>query len=369
MEPNTSLSFNYSFTRGPSNRLNIDYVAAAKSFQSLPFPIIDAHSHIHGRVATKIYLDAAKLYGVQQTYSMSQIEEVPHVREVAGDCVRFICMPSFSAKDRLHAHGEGYKSLIGTFITHGAKVVKFWNAPRIYEWSSEPYVTNPFRLNSPLHYDVMRYSEQQGMIFMTHIGDPDTWFATRYSDANKYGTKRQQYEDLEEVLSKFTRPWIGAHMLGYPEDLTFLSGLMSRYPHLYLDCSATKWIVRELSKHSREDLLAFFTQWQDRILFGSDIFTSDSHLSSGENRSEMHAKASSQDEAFALYVSRYWALRTLFETDYQGESPIADPDLAMVDPNEFGPNDAPPMRGFSFPLELLKKLYYDNSKGLLTDPT
>lgn len=363
MEPGTPL--NYHFSRGLSNRHAIDYVAAANTFQSLPFPIIDVHTHIHGTTATQIYLDAARLYGVTSTYSMSQIEELSAVKAVAGDTVKFICMPSFSAKDRLHAHGEGYRSLIGTFITHGAQVVKFWNAPRIYEWSDEPFSTNPFRLNSALHYEVMRYSEQQGLIFMTHIGDPDTWFATRYSDPKKYGTKRNQYEDLEEVLSKFKRPWIGAHMLGYPEDLKFLSELMERYPHLYLDCSATKWIVRELSKYPRETLLAFFTRWQDRILFGSDIFTSDAHLSYGENRSEMHAKASSRDEAFALYASRYWALRTLFESDYSGESPIADPDLAMVDPTRFSAEDAPLLKGFSFPLELLRKLYYENTAKLL----
>ncbi|MHC4590503.1 MAG: hypothetical protein ACYTAQ_14535 [Planctomycetota bacterium] len=40
--------------------------------------------------------------------------------------------------------------------------------------------------------------------------------------------------------------------------------------------------------------------------------------------------ASSPQEAFDLYASRYWALRTLFETDHVGPSPIADPDLALV---------------------------------------
>jgi hypothetical protein len=358
-------TFSFSHSEGPSNRFNFDYVAKAADFQKFDFPIIDMHTHIHGIEATEIFLYAAQLYGVNSIHSMTQLEGISNVRSVAGSTVKFICMPSFSHHDRLFAHGEGYKEKINSFIEAGARVVKFWNAPRIYESSSEPFITNPFRLNSDTRYDVMRFCEQKGLIFMTHIGDPDTWFTTKYRDSHRYGTKRQQYDDLEEVLNCFKRPWIGAHMLGYPEDLNFLSQMLARYPYLYLDCSATKWIVRELSKHPKDLLREFFSRWRDRILFGSDIVTSDEHLVYKPDTSEMNAKASSRDEAFALYASRYWALRTLLETDFEGESPISDPDLHMTDPSRFSPHDAPMLKGFSLPREVLKKLYFENAKQLL----
>lgn len=358
-------TFVFSHSKGASNRFNFDYVAKAHDFRRFDFPIIDMHSHIHGKEATEIFLYAAELYGVRSVHSMTQLEEIQKVNAVAGGAIKFICMPSFSHPDRLFSHGEGYKERINSFINAGARVVKFWNAPRIYESSSEPFLTNPFRLNSSLRYDLMRFCEQKGLIFMTHIGDPDTWFATKYRDAHRYGTKLQQYEDLEEVLTTFKRPWIGAHMLGYPEDLAFLSQMLQRYPYLYLDCSATKWIVRELSKHPKDALRNFFSQWSDRILFGSDIVTSDEHLVFKSNSSEMNAKASSRDEAFALYASRYWALRTLLETDFEGESPIADPDLHMTDPEKYSLDDAPILKGFSLPEDILKKLYFGNAAQLL----
>jgi hypothetical protein len=58
-------------------------------------------------------------------------------------------------------------------------------------------------------------------------------------------------------------------------------------------------------------------------------------------------------------------LRTLFETSYTGPSPIADPDLHLVDPDTFGPEAAPMLRGAAFSLPLLKSFYHDAPAKLL----
>jgi hypothetical protein len=79
----------------------------------------------------------------------------------------------------------------------------------------------------------------------------------------------------------------------------------------------------------------------------------------------MDAKASSSLEAYDLYASRYWALRTLFETDYVGESPIADPDLHMVEPERYSPHDAPQLRGCNLPDDALDALYFEAARKLL----
>lgn len=349
----------------PANRLQLDYRYLAASFQKLPYPIIDVHSHINGEKATPIYAEAAEQYGVGTTYSMTTLKEIPKVRQIMGESIQFIAVPDFANKDRRAAVGKEYKESIPHFRKHGSKIVKFWNAPRIYEASSEPFAQSPFRLNAPERREVMAMGMDLGMIFMAHVADPDTWFSTKFKDFNRYGTKHQQYEVFEEVLSQFPVPWIAAHMGGYPEDLRFLSGLLERNPNLYLDCSATKWIVRELSKHPPEETRAFFTRWKGRILFGSDIVTSDAHLSEDRNSTEMDAKASTPQDAYDLYASRYWALRTLLETDYVGPSPIADPDLHLVSPEEFTPLDAPTLRGCKLPPDILRALYHDAAHNLL----
>ena len=349
----------------PANLLNLDYKTLATSFEQLPYPIIDAHSHIHGERATPIYADAAERHGVGLTYSMTALQEIPKIRSIMEDRIRFIAIPDFSNRDRRAAIGKGYIEALPHFKKHGSRIVKFWNAPRIYEASDEPFASSPFRINAPERLEVMKVAMDLGMMFMAHVADPDTWFNTKFKDSNRYGTKHQQYELFEEVLSKFPVPWIAAHMGGYPEDLSFLSSLLERHPNLYLDCSATKWIVRELSKHPPERTRDFFTRWKGRILFGSDIVTSDAHLSTEKNSSEMDSKASTPEDAYDLYASRYWALRTLLESDYVGTSPIADPDLHLVNPDKFTPLDAPPLRGCRLPADVLRALYHDTAQLLL----
>ena len=341
----------------PSNRLNLHYAIESESFPTFAGGIIDVHSHIHGEAASQIYAEAAKHYGIARTYSMTHLTEIPIVERILGDKVRFIAIPNFSEKNRVEAFGQGFIKDLRAFHAKGARIAKFWNAPRIYDASPEPFVSSPFRVNSVMRKEAMRAASDLGMLFMVHIGDPDTWFSTKYADSTKYGTKAQQYETLEEVLSLFPNPWIAAHMGGYPEDLGFLSSLLSRHSNLYLDCSATKWIVRELSKHPPVEVRSFFETWKGRILFGSDIVTSDAHVSAEQSATEMEAKAANHEEAYDLYASRYWALRTLLERDYQGESPISDPDLHLVNPEKHSPLDAPILRGAGLSPESLSQLY------------
>lgn len=349
----------------PSNRLNINYQEEAKKFSPIPGGIIDIHSHIQGAIAAKLYASAADHYGVNLTYSMTPVHELETVRQNLGERIRFIAIPTFGTADPIAAFGRDFIRDLAVFKSYGARIAKIWNAPRIYDHSGEPFSSNPFRIDSPLRIDAMKAAVDHGMIFMAHIADPDTWFATKYRDSKKYGTKLEQYELFESILGRFNTPWIAAHMGGYPEDLNFLSGLLTRNSNLYLDCSATKWIVRELSKHEPKQVREFFARWRGRLLFGSDIVARESHVSEAHNASEMDAKASNADEAYELYASRYWALRTLLESAYHDESPIADPDLHMVDNEKHTPLDAPSLRGFSLDNETLLDLYRNAAVSLL----
>ncbi|MEE9212201.1 MAG: hypothetical protein V3U29_06065, partial [Phycisphaeraceae bacterium] len=103
---------------------------------------------------------------------------------------------------------------------------------------------------------------------------------------------------------------------------------------------------RDLSKHPAE-FGDFCRRNSGRVLFGSDIV------------------ANPEDMTFDLLASRYWALRTLFETDYDGPSPIVDPDLAMMDPSL--PEDSTAhLRGAKMDNSTLQSVYHSATKQLLT---
>src|SRR5262249_47031834 len=155
---------------------------------------------------------------------------------------------------------------------------------------------------------------------------PDVWFRTVYADAAKFGTKAEQYVGLERMLTMFPDvTWIGAHMGGDVEHPDHLEAMLEKYPHYYLDTSATKWVVREASQR-RDDVRKLMCRQPDRFFFGSDLVTR--HTLDREH-----------------YISRYWCQRTLWESTWEGPSPIADADWT---PAAGGPK-LPMLRGVGLP--------------------
>ncbi|NBX36685.1 MAG: hypothetical protein EBR10_05625 [Planctomycetes bacterium] len=354
-------------TAHDSNLFAWDYRALAAQLGEPIVPIIDAHAHVAGLDAAPILKEAMDLYGIEQIWSMtSNIDEVEGLRGILGDRIAFIAIPNWRATDLRESHGHGYAQQIRRYHALGARVAKFWAAPRGIDMGLQAGDPALMRLDNPVRVAAIETAVELGMTLMVHVADPDTWFATKYADAAKYGSKRQQYEPLEALMQRFPVRWIAAHMGGWPEDLAFLDGLLERHPNLVLDASATKWIVREMSRHPRERVLQFFTRWRERLLFGSDIVTSNAHLTETPGGTEMDSKAQSRESAFDLYASRYWALRTLWETAWSGRSPIADGDLALVDPSR-SPKDSPMLRGVKLPRELLLPFVRENAERIMRE--
>jgi len=356
-------------TISANNRLGLDYRSEAARFAKTARLLVDIHAHIHGRRAAEIYGEVQRLYGVRVTYSMTQLHLAAEVREVLGDRIRFMCIPTFSSPDKGHAFREGYLDAITRYREEfDARVMKIWNAPRVRDIVPDG-IENLWQADSTWRTRQVERAISLGMMIMIHVADPDTWFATKWSDASRYGTKAHQYESLERMLMRYNKtPWIAAHMGGFPEDLGFLTGLLSRHPNLYLDTSATKWMVREVSRQPREKLLAFLTRFKGRILFGSDIVTMEDHVSPSKANPESvkSDQANSPEAAFDLYASRYYALRTMWEGSGDRESPIADEDLKMVDPVKYDAMSAPMLRGFGLPEDLRDSLYFSASEQLMS---
>jgi len=346
----------------PRNRLGIDYAADAAAFDHAICPggIIDGHAHVNGRRGAEIFRRVMDAYGCKKVYSQTQYAEAAHVREVLGDRVRFVAIPEYMAEDRARAHREGFLENIQKFHDEfGAKMVKLWRAPRFRDLipGDDSDNADVIALDSEWVVRAAELATSLGMMLMTHVADPDTWFKTSYQDASRYGTKADQYRPLERMLDRFTQPWLIAHLAGWPEDLDFVDGLLERHPNAHLDTSATKWQVREISKHPTSRVREFFDRWRGRIFFGTDVVTSDEHMTPSASDRFGSALASSEDEAFELYAGRFWALRTMFETGYRGESPIADPDLKMVEPERYDAMSAPALTGHGLSRATLSDLY------------
>ena len=225
--------------------------------------------------------------------------------------------------------------LVERYLELGVEIIKLWAAPRGRD--------RGLLVDTPWRIDAVKRARAAGVrIVMVHVGDPDAWFRTVYTDAAKFGTKPEQYVGLERLLQMFPdMTWIGAHMGGDPEHADHLQALLEKYPNIYFDTSATKWQVREVSAH-RDAIRALLLRYPDRFLFGSDLVTR--HHLEREH-----------------YVSRYWAQRTLWESDWVGRSPIADPDYKA----DAGAPGTPLLRGVDLPAAVLRQVYRDNARRLL----
>ncbi len=314
-------------------------------------PIIDVHAHVlqtrpddppggppkgSGPGASidqaETMLEVGREFGIKQTVSMCYPDDILPLRQRFGDTILFNGMITKKTADE---PDDTVYRLLDTFLGHGVKIIKFWSAPRGRERGL--FVDAPWRI------EAAKRARAAGVkIIMVHVADPDAWFRTVYTDAAKFGTKADQYDGFERMMQMFPdMTWIGAHMCGDSEHPDHLEALLEKYPQLLIDTSATKWQVREVSPR-RDAIRALITRFPNRFLFGSDLVTRH-----GLDREH--------------YVSRYWCQRTLWESAWEGPSPIADGDYqAAAD----GPAK-PMLCGVDLPADVLERVYYANARSLL----
>lgn len=317
-----------------ANRLGIDFRHEARGFGHSS-PIYDVHTHIHSLPAARLMIQVADIFGIDRLWAMSPLEVVDDIQAEFGDRIQFIAVPNYHSPDREAAFTTDWLHRLEGFREKGSVIFKIWAAPRGRD------LTHHLRLDSPIRREGFELALSLGYkAVMTHVGDPDTWFATKYANQRIYDTKDSHITELERMLARYPDlPWIGAHMSGYPERPDILTRLLTKYPNYHMDTSATKWMIREWSKRP-EAMKQLIQRFPGRILFGSDIVADEKTMS------------------FDLFASRYWALRTLMETDYVGPSPIVDPDLHMVD-SSVDPKSTADIHGLKLSPAALKMVYHD----------
>ena len=334
------------------NMTGIDY--AQRNHLHYHGPIIDFHAHVmvtrpgdppnapplgHGPGASieqaETMLEIGREFGIEQTVTMCPVDDITPLRDRFGDQLVFNAMIH---KRTIEESDDDALRTLERFLELGVKIVKLWSAPRGRERGL--FVDAPWRIEA-----IKRARSAGVRMVMVHVADPDAWFRTVYTDAAKFGTKPDQYVGLERMMQLFPDLiWIGAHMAGDPEHPDHLQALLEKYPYFYIDTSATKWQVREVSPRA-EAHRGLVSRYPDRFLFGTDLVTR--HPLTREH-----------------YVSRYWCQRTLWESTWTGRSPIADGDYV---PSDDGAT-TPMLHGVGLPDEVLSMVYYHNARRLLGLP-
>ena len=315
----------------PHNRLGIDYHQIPR--RKIPGLIIDAHTHTRDVKWTAEFLRAADDYNIGQIWTMAPLEDVDPFRAAFPGRFEFIAIPKWQ---NMSSHEEfliDWRRRIEGFAEKGVRLIKFHNSPAVQKKSG-------LTLDSPEAKQLARLAYELGYHFMTHVGDPKAWFGSdkKYKPEEGHKSFAEQFAMLDRMLEEYPdRVHLGAHMGGSLEDLDALQKRLDRFPNYIIDSSATKWIVRAVAEQPAKNVRDFIIRNQDRILFGSDLVVTEKY-------------------DYDHYASRYWVHQKLWETNYEGESPIDDPDAS---------NGVPQLHGVDLPADVLEKLYRGNAQRWL----
>jgi hypothetical protein len=304
---------------------------------------IDGHCHLLARRHCRDWFEAAAHYGWKYFISQGPLEEALIISRDRPEQVHFVAVPNWQKLADFTAPSDWHRRIEG-FYNLGSRMAKIHLAPGTMQRTG-------FRFDDPRIDKILADIASRGMIIMTHMGDPQLWYDGKYKTDPKFTTdnphgwdstflsdRELHYKLFEQRLEQYRgHPWLCAHLGGWPENLAYMQTLLDRFPDLFLDLSATKWMVRELSRQ-RDAAREFIIRNADRILWGSDQV-------SGDTRD------------WDFFASRWWCHRKLFETGYHDTSPIYDPDC---------PPDAQPiLRGLALPDPILQKIYHDTAVTMM----
>ncbi len=208
---------------------------------------------------------------------------------------------------------------------------------------------------------VFETAAELGMPIAIHTGDPKAFWQPVNEKNERHAELRahpawalhgKDVPSFEALLAQLERrvarhpkaSFIAVHFGNCAEDPAWVARALRKYPNLYIDTAAR---IPEIGRHAPERMRAFFVEFQDRILFGSDLGVGpdDTPLFLGSEGSEPPTEKEER-----LFFS---ATRRYFETD--------DRDFAHPTPIQGNWK----ISGVRLPPDVLAKVYAKNAARLL----
>jgi Amidohydrolase len=307
------------------------------------FPVIDYHNHLDSQ-------DPSNLLKVMDACDVEFLVNITmHVGKQALDSM-----------DRLHHAAPERFSTIGwmdwigveqsnfaqlscdrleRMVEHGACGLKFWKDLGLSVRDASGKI---LRIDDDRLAPIFEKAAQLKLPVMFHTADPDAFFEPidprneRYEELaahpewavhNSTYSKRDLLEQRNHVFDRHPQTtFVGAHLAESGEDLRYLSALLDAHANLQVDISAR---TPELGRQPYS-ARAFFLKYADRIVFGTDLLPE-----------------------IAMYRLYYRFLETA--------------DEYFEYPTHASRQGRWNVYGLYLPDDVLKKVYHDNARKLLSN--
>ena len=239
----------------------------------------------------------------------------------------------------------------------GARGIKIW---KNIGMTLQDEHGNFVMADHPAFAPVFAYLEKQSIPVMAHLGEPkNCWLPydemTMKGDLNYYRQNPQyhmfqhpdkpSYEEQiiarDHLLERYPKlTFVGAHIGSLEWNLDEVAQRFEAHPNFSVDLSARMSYIQLHTYNDRTKVQSFFTKYQDRILYGSDVGV----MGINPNRKEERQKG----------LQETWSSQWKF---------IATGEL--VPSNQFMLETAPKeMEGLRLPRTIVDKIFYGNSKRI-----
>jgi predicted TIM-barrel fold metal-dependent hydrolase len=305
------------------------------------YKIFDSHVHLWGHRYLNEYLEYIKRFGVKKILGIGD-RDLKRKLESKGIVDNIIFCDYLSSYDFLKYKVQKLRDQIDKAHANEIGYLKIFVGPMFQFFTRNK---NPFRINDQRLDSVYSHIEDYDMTVLMHVADPDVSYMNKYRNTQKYGLKKERINDFSDILENFPKiTMISAHLGCLPENLNRLSELLDNYPKLYVDTASTRWMIRELGKNVKKSK-EWFEQYQDRILFGSDL---------GNFEFNLKFLFSKHRREF-FWGSRYWSQRLFWETSHQAPLPFKDKDNP----------EWTKINGLNLSKSALEKMYFNNAMNIL----
>ena len=293
-------------------------------------PIVDVHVHINSGVNVAHYLKISELikqqYGSNLAYFVGFFQTNETFADIkAAGKNRFI----FSVRNFNEHKGffDNSEEVIEKVQNGGYIGLKFWFGSPYRRL--EPGEAGITRIDDPRFGPFFSKLEKANVLMTSlHIADPNGPFDARQNWMKNPVFYWEQIRAFENVVAKYPNLTIvAAHcawIICQDAQIDYLRYMLSTYPNLYIDLSATFSYMHLVNYDNIRD---FYIEYQDRILFGSDFSAS-----------------GFSEDAIPRLINSYGGHFATLETDL------------MVNRGR--------TKGLNLPREVLEKIYYKNALKL-----
>jgi predicted TIM-barrel fold metal-dependent hydrolase len=326
------------------------------------FPVIDVHVHLSlggaGRLQelmTKYGFD--HVVNLSGGHPMGRLKDHLATAQASGGKITVFASLAYEQAE-FPSYGERMARVLETAHSQGAKGLKIAKALGLGLPGPDGKL---LPVDDPGLDPVFEKAGELRMPIAIHSGDPEAFWLpiddknerkaelTAHPGWSLYG---ETVPSFDEILNQLERriarhpntKFISVHFGNCAEHPDRVARMLRKYPNLYIDTAAR---IPEMGRHPAAKMREFFIEFQDRILYGSD-------LGVGPEPSPLFLGSSgAEPPTHAEEVRFFVSTRRYFETaDRQFEHPTPIQGDWKID-------------AIDLPPEVLKKVYAENAARLL----